>query len=244
LGRKVVGLIAGIAIAVIALLLTSIIDDGIHQFSIQKIPSHADRQVVLAAINQGIKAWEGANPDMEFEQVTKSADFSIIWVDDISEVSDAEGKIGFYDGENITIELGSIDCRDRWQQYSKESVSDTIAHEVGHYLGLKHHANESHLMYGSGDKTNQVPFDDLGYNIPFQNLDYQKWIATDGMEYEIETLAEEIDTLNKKLEKYPTVISDEKEFEKAKSLENQRNDKVEVYNDLVEKFNCVSKYEE
>jgi len=243
LGRKVVGLIAGIAIAVIALLLTSIIDDGIHQFSIQKIPTYADRQKVQAAINEGIKMWEGANPDMKFEQVESSGDFGIVWVTDITEVSDTGEKIGYYDGKNIAIELGSYDCKDRWRQYSEQSVADTVAHEVGHYLGLEHHTSKNHLMYGFGDRTTQVSFDDLGYNIPLQNLEYQKWIVTKGLDYEIETLAEEIDTLDKQLEKYPKEIKDKKEFEKAQSLVNEKNDKVEIYNDLVEKFNCVSKYE-
>jgi len=186
----------------------------------------------------------GANPGMQFEQVESSGEFGIIWVADITEVSDTGEKIGYYDGKNITIELGSYDCKNRWQQYSEQSVADTVAHEVGHYLGLQHHASKNHLMYGFGDRTTQVSFDDLGYNIPLQNLENQEWIVTEGLDYEIETLSEEINALDEKLEKYPKEIKDKKEFEKAQSLVNQKNDKVEIYNDLVEKFNCVSKYEE
>ena len=83
--------------------------------------------------------------------------------------------VGQISGGFMEIELGSYDCRGNWQQYSTNTIADTVAHELGHYLKLEHTTNKSHLMYGD-DEFTQIEFDDLGYNIPSQITEYATWI--------------------------------------------------------------------
>jgi hypothetical protein len=238
---------------------SSLTDDGVHTYSIQKIPQYADSQVVQSAITEGINMWETRNPDLDFKQVESGGDFQIIWVIEIDKITGTGDHLGYYDGKNIAIEIGNKDCNNRWQHYSRQSIADTITHEIGHYLGLKHHANKSHLMYGFGDpKTTQDPYDDLGYAIPFKNQDYQKWIVSENLDNKIIKIQGEIDILQDRYEKlsneykqYPRVIEDrdtyeeaEKLFNELQGLNNQINKNIDEYNTLAEKINCVTGYKQ
>ena len=181
----------------------SVLDNNrVHTYSVELIPSYADSQVVRSAITEGIGKWEARNPDLDFRQVESGGDFQIIWVIEIGKITGTGDHLGYYDGENIAIEIGSTDCNNRWQHYSRQSISDTITHEVGHYLELEHNVSKTHLMYGFGDpKTTQNPYNNLGYAIPFKTQDSQKWATTENSENKINKVQDEIDILESKYEK-------------------------------------------
>ena len=155
--------------------------DGIYQVSISGIPSFADKGTVEAGISKAMMMWENSNPELKFELVEKHGKIHIEFMEFISRDVLGTEAAGYQEGKKLVIELGSYDCRGNWQQYSSNMIADTIAHETGHYLGLAHHSNESHLMYGH-DEFLQTEFDDLGYNIPSLNSEYTNWIAYEELE--------------------------------------------------------------
>ena len=154
-------------------------DDGIYQISISEIPSFADKGTINSSISKAMMMWENSNPELEFELTDERGEIRIVWEKYMGE------HAGQITGGLMEIELGSYDCRGNWQQYSSNMIADTIAHEIGHYLGLEHHTNDSHLMYGD-DEFTQIVFDDLGYNIPNPNSKYMTWIEWEKLEQQLE----------------------------------------------------------
>ena len=159
--------------------------DGIYQVSISGIPSFADKGTVETGISKAMMMWENSNPELKFELVEEHGKIHIEFMEFISRDVLGTEAAGYQEGRKLVIELGSYDCRGNWQQYSSNMVADTIAHETGHYLGLEHHPNESHLMYGH-DEFLQTEFDDLGYNIPSLNSEYTTWIEWEKLEQQLQ----------------------------------------------------------
>ena len=159
--------------------------DGIYQVSISGIPSFADKGTVEAGISKAMMMWENSNPELKFELVEEHGKIHIEFMEFISRDVLGTEAAGYQEGRKLVIELGSYDCRGNWQQYSSNMVADTIAHETGHYLGLEHHPNESHLMYGH-DEFLQTEFDDLGYNIPSLNSEYTTWVEWEKLEQQLQ----------------------------------------------------------
>ena len=121
---------------------------------------------------------------------------------------------------------------------------DTIAHETGHYLGLEHHMDERHLMYGI-DEFTQRNFNDLGYNIPSPNNMYLEWEATielereqEKLERELDELERELDELEQQLSKLPRVANNEYIYRQAIQLNIQYNNIVNQYNNIVDQYDC------
>jgi len=155
-------------------------DDGIYQISISEIPSFADKRTVEIGISKAMMMWEDRNPELEFELVEERGEIRIAW-----EKSMSGEHVGQITGGYMELGLGSYDCRGNWQQYSSNTIADTVAHETGHYLGLEHHPNESHLMYGD-DEFTQIEFDDLGYNIPGPHSQFVNWIESEKLEQQLQ----------------------------------------------------------
>ena len=169
-----------IAILVIFGWATSEPDDGIYQISISEIPSFADKRTIEIGISKAMTMWENRNPELEFELADERGEIQIVW-----EKSMGGEHVGQISGGFMEIELGSYDCRGNWQQYSTNTIADTVAHELGHYLKLEHATNKSHLMYGD-DEFTQIEFDDLGYNIPSPNSKYLTWIVSEKLEQQLQ----------------------------------------------------------
>ena len=161
------------------------VDDGIYQISISEIPSFADKGTIVSGISKAIIMWENNNPELKFELVDEHGEIQIEWREFISRDVLGTEAAGYQEGRKLVIELGSYDCRGNWQQYSSNMIADTIAHETGHYLGLGHHTNESHLMNGN-DEFTQIKFDDLGYNIPRPNSEFTTWVEWEKLEQQLQ----------------------------------------------------------
>ena len=200
-------------------------DDNTYQISYETIPSFANRNVVQAGLNKAISMWENSNPDLEFEIVDGNSDIHIKWHRDLG-----PDMQGYQHGSILVIELGSFDCNSNWNIYSQNEIADSIAHETGHYLGLEHHMDERHLMYGI-DEFTQRNFNDLGYNIPSRNNMYIEWEATIELE-------RELDKLEQQLSKLPRVANNEYIYRQAMQLNNQYNNIVNQYNNIADQYDC------
>ena len=185
-------------------------DDGIYQISISEIPSFADKRTVEIGISKAMMMWEDRNTELEFELTDERGEIRIAW-----EKYMGEEHAGLITGGSMELELGSYDCKGNWQQYSSNTIADNMAHELGHYIGLEHHTNKSHLMYGD-DEFTQIEFDDLGYNIPGPHSQFVNWIA-------YEKLEPRYDQLKKQYDQFPQTIHDPGQYNRAMQIYNELN---------------------
>ena len=203
------------------------LNDGIIQFAIADIPSYADKEMVVNSIDDALLyTWTKYNPELDFEYTTDEYnELFIHW-----EKAPKE-HIGLQEGKSIMIGLGQYDCKGKWQQYSKENLSDTISHETGHYLGLEHHKDKRHLMYGD-DEFVMDPFDALGYSIPPQLTEYDTYVEGKKAEQRLDKLADRIDAMTVAYGLKQAVATSNAKVVK------EYNGLIWEYNELVKKVNC------
>jgi hypothetical protein len=203
------------------------LNDNIVQVAVAVVPSYADKEMVDDSIKDALfYRWTKYNPEITFEYTTDEYnELFIHW-----EKAPKE-HIGLQEGKSIMIGLGQYDCKGKWQHYDKETLSDTIAHETGHYLGLKHHKDERHLMYGD-DEFVRDPFDTLEYSIPPQLTEYNTFVEGKKAEQRLDELAAKIDAMAIAYGLKQAVATSN-----AKVV-NEYNGLIREHNGLVEIVNC------
>ena len=163
--------------------------------------------------------WQSINPTLTFiETQNANAHILIIWDKFVQPehlgLADCDYR---YDYNCIVhISLGNTDCTNTFINLDDNTIRNTIEHEIGHVLGLGHHKDISHLMYGN-DSFVIDPFDNLGFNMPEQ-YDYyyvgQKTIFDEMYDIELDIisidnkLAELEQRLEDTLDMYGFTLSD------------------------------------
>ena len=183
-------------------------DDGmisIYTVSYDGIPDYVDAKLIKESMNDAIQSWEINNPLIDFIIVENDADLAINWARNMY-----SNNLGLYTAKNITtngeliikhnilIRLGDYDCNSRYQQYSNAALKHTIAHELGHYLGLRHIDEQDSLMYASGffgDADNIFTYNDRQYNIPKIDRAENRFMATDVILSDIKIANQKLDAL-------------------------------------------------
>ena len=182
-----------------------VLEPATHTISYDHIPDYVDASVVTAALEDAAHAWETDNPSINFEIVQGDADMKIRWSQWMP--NDLLGKYSSFNTmlgnktvtkHEISIRLGQDDCSSNYQQFSHGILKHTIAHEIGHYLGLRHIDDPNNLMYADGfldDMTDDIfSYQRQGYTIPTIAKADHKFIITENLLQQIQQIKNELAT--------------------------------------------------
>ena len=145
-------------------------------YYVYQIPSYYPAEKMEAALSDALHAWTDINPRLEFQRAHDTPfrqAFAITWQKNPIFIQESENLL--ISGQrmplspntdNILIGLGITDCNGKWHAMDQTSLTRTIAHEVGHVMGLGHHTNKSHLMSGDARPEPDIDFDESGLTIP------------------------------------------------------------------------------
>ena len=125
--------------------------------------SKEDKKYVLPVIERGLKSWEDSNPGVIFER--GMGGLNIVFTGFIPPFTAGMGICPLWSNSEggcyIFLNPILIDA--------KHMLANTVAHEIGHILGVGHVDDENHLMYG-------VSYINLGgnseYNVPNRLKEY------------------------------------------------------------------------
>ena len=204
--------------------------DTRHAISFSDIPAYVDAPTVERAVIDAVREWDMASPNVDFTLVESDADVNINWArympgSALGLHSASVTDDGTRERHSITVRLGIDDCHSKYQPFTHGTLQYIIAHEMGHYLGLRHVDDESHLMY-SGEFFNVDSarvYDDLNLGIPYLE---RPEIATDaGL-----VIQAQIDELDSDLDQ---VSSQRQEL---KNASGNLDDNTIMHNNLVQKI--------
>ena len=177
----------------------------IISYNVESIPDVSNKQIIQNAVDNAFMSWDEKNDNLVFEKTNTLSDIQIKWQ---TVASHNHAGLATYSEKYkgiITIGLGKFDCKNNFVQYDNNLLHQTIMHEIGHILGLGHHPEETHLMYGF-EGIDLKSIDNFEYDIPeYRDGFFEGYIQ----------LENNYDILNSKLDH----ISDEiEELEKQESI--------------------------
>ena len=180
-------------------------DKHVIHYTVEPIPDVSNKQIIQNAVDDAFTFWEEENDNLVFEKTNALPEIQIKW-----QTVASHSYVGLatysekYRGV-ITIGLGKFDCKNNFVQYDSNLLHQTIMHEIGHILGLGHHPEETHLMYGV-EGIDLKSINNFEYIIPEHN---------DGFFEGYIQLENNYDVLNSKLE---NVSEEIEELEKQESV--------------------------
>ena len=245
---------------------TDIINPNVRiiSYNVEPIPNVSNKQIIQNALDNAFTSWEEENDNLEFQQINTLPDIQIEWQ---TIASDSHAGLATYSEKYngiITIGLGKFDCNGDYIQYDSNLLHQTIMHEIGHILGLGHHPEETHLMYGIDD-IDFRSIDNFEYNIPKHHDGFFEGYVQLESNYnvlnsKVEELIEEIDELEKQYSvmsmEYETVFAklenDNQYLSQVNSIEqelaqlnyrinsviDEHNDIVYDMNEIVDRMSC------
>ena len=180
-------------------------NERVISYSVESIPDVSNKQIIQNAVNNAFSSWEEENDNLVFEKTNTLSDIQIEWQ---KVASHNHAGLATYSEKYkgvITIGLGKFDCKNNFVQYDSNLLHQTIMHEIGHILGLEHHPEKTHLMYGL-EGIGLKSIDNFEYTIPeYRDGFFEGYIQ----------LENNYDILNSKLE---DVSNEIKELEKQESV--------------------------
>ena len=183
-----------------------------YTISVDNIPSYVDIHVVERGVTKAVDAWNKGNT-VKFTIVQSNGDVNIEWGRGGAGMSLGKhmaqvSNDGTRTNQRIHINLGGEDCSSKYQQFGSNSLKHTIAHELGHFLGLRHIGDPNHLMHGGGFSVgdHKSVFDDLGHVIPNIDKPDVKTIKGQSTQSEILLTFDKLETLNNNVNAYNSVV--------------------------------------
>ena len=247
-------------------------DETAWKVYVQNIPDYSHDSITTKTVTNALESWEELNSDLKFVQVSQrqESDIDIKWVTEINYRSpviyQGDGKyitpdvmgitntettfFGEYETNHseILIDLVDLDCNENPIFWDKETITNTIKHEIGHALGIVNHSSdENHLMYDPDDGIKNIITH--GLVIP------QK--TTDGYYIGEKEILDEVERLDAQFVKnlgyygfsesdweYGRTIGDESFYGRINSIIDRLNPLIDESNCFIETTNKYDPYRE
>ena len=213
-----------------------------HTVSYDDVPVYADEPTVERAVSDATRVWDMANTGVDFTIVESDADVNIRWARYMpGSALGLHSAIVTDDGNrerhSITVRLGIDDCHSTYQPFTHKTIQYTVAHEIGHYLGLRHVDDKTHLMYSGEffDVDSIRVYDDRNLGIP--HIERPEISTVAGVKVQAE-----IDLLNEELEQVSVQRQSLKNTADTEALDvntNTYNGLVQRIQDLKDQLACV-----
>ena len=221
---------------------------NIITYSIDGVPSYADRSIVEKSVNNAFNRWSESNPEIDYVRVDSGGNIRITYVKiigmyDGNQVLGFVNEVGCFDNCVITLALGDNNCDSRWSQFTLVSSQEIIMHEIGHTLGLTHTTHNSNLMYSEVDPlASSSKYENFGYGVPKSVIDEPITLATEKLRNDIQKSRNQI---NDKLREFGLTFDDLVSGNKTSDdpmFDNVSFLLVEHHDELVDKINCFKRY--
>ena len=224
------------------ILTTSEPASNIHTVSYDDVPAYADEPTVERAISDATRVWDMANTGVDFTIVESDADVNIRWARYMpGSALGLHSAIVTDDGNrerhSITVRLGIDDCHSVYQQFTHKTIQYIVAHEIGHYLGLRHVDDKTHLMYSGEffDVDSIRVYDDLNLGIPYVERPEISTVAGVKVQADIDLLNEELEQVSVQRQS----LKDTADTEALDVNTNTYNGLVQRIQDLKDQLACV-----
>ena len=224
-------------------------------YYVHSIPDFADYSLTIPMVKEAFDEWTELNQDtLKFIEVyeIKDADITIEWVEEIEYKDSISGltkqEIREIDGgerilfSKVLIDVGNYDCTSKFNLWNSDFIKNTLKHEIGHVLGLKHSSGENNLMFSPFDGENI--FNTLGYVIPqrvfggYVGMDSSLISQHEQLILKMNSLGNKINLLQEKYDK--KMLQWENRYDpgmygKSKQLEKDMDYLIVDINSLIEK---------
>lgn len=223
-------------------------------YAVEEVPIYVSQAETLGALDVAVTQWNTKNLNVNFYEVSLEDEyhFKLSWQKfPVGGHYAGVATLTSHGGDVVTISLGDNDCNNNWIPADENYLTRTIAHELGHVLGLGHPIDKNHLMYSDGATDVQVNFDDQGLimpNIPKgyygnfieleeQSNEYKKQLTY--MESDLDALEANYLKLESEYSKFPDVVETESEYQRAMQTYNEYRDALDKFNDKVAEYNAI-----
>ena len=217
-----------------------------HTVSYDDVSTYADKSIVERAISDATRVWDMANTGVDFIMVESDADVNIQWArympgSALGLHSAIVTDDGTRERHSITVRLGIDDCHSTYQPFTHKTIQYIVAHEIGHYLGLRHVDDKTHLMYSGDlfDVDSVRVYDDRNLGIPYVERPEIVTVTGIGIQSEIDLLDEELEQVSVQRQELKNAYGDDVSQQALDHNTNLYNDLVQQIQELEDKLACM-----